>query len=62
MTADMMQFAPGFVGTPYTLDAAGRPQAVCQPSAANVNFKVTVPTGQRLSKANSIPGPGTHRR
>jgi hypothetical protein len=62
MTADMMQFAPGFVGTPYTLDAQGRPQAVCQPSAANVNFKVTVPTGQKLSRSGSIPGPGAGRR
>jgi hypothetical protein len=24
---DMMQFAPGFVGTPYTLDTQGRPTA-----------------------------------
>ena len=61
-TGDMMQFAPGFVGTPYTLDGQGRPQAVCQPSAANINFKVKAQVGQKLSRSGSVPGPGAHRR
>ena len=56
-----MQFAPGFVGAPYQLDAAGRAHAVCQPSAANVNFKVTVPQGQRLAKGR-IGGPEQNAR
>ena len=58
---DMMQFAPGFVGTPYTLDGQGRPHGVCMPSAAGVNFKVKAPVGQKLSQSASVPGPGAAR-
>ena len=60
--ANLHQFAPGFVGTPYTVDAAGQAHAVCMPSAASVNFKVKAPVGKRLSSSGNVPGPASNTR
>lgn len=57
-----MQFAPGFVGTPYTLDAQGRAHAVCEPSAQKINFKVKASVGKALTPSGNFPSPSTNTR
>lgn len=52
-----MQFAPGFVGTPYTVDASGQARAVCMPSTIPATAKVKARTEQRLTHSGKVPGP-----
>lgn len=54
------QFAPGFVGRPYDIDAAGNYRAVCQPSSSKVDFKVKAQVGKRLASSGNVPGPSAN--
>jgi len=54
--SDQMQFAPGFAGTPYTIDNNGRVRAVCMPSTIPATAKVKAATEKRLSPSGMFPG------
>lgn len=55
-----MQFAPGFAGTPYTIDNSGKVRAVCMPSTIPSTAKVKTRTEQRLPHSGNVPGPQAH--
>jgi hypothetical protein len=51
-----MQFAPGFAGTPYTIDNSGKVRAVCMPSTIPTTVKVKTRTEQQLPRSGMFPG------
>ena len=55
-----MQFAPGFAGTPYTIDAGGKVHGVCMPSTIPATAKVKATTEQKLAPTGMFPQPGAN--